>query len=389
MFRRAGSPLVLSIVFAFIALTIVLTVAGVPTQDAAGSAPSTYPANPHRLVCNNMKIGDVLSLRLLTLPQTAVWMLASGNNGPSYIGPYFVDLGPDWFILLGGVPMGGWVSLDVPIPIPDVPALVGLEFVVQCAILPPLSTNPGFSNAVTLRCSQGSGKNILILRQTAVMPGMTNAAQQATSLGSSLTLFGNQVTIVDDVLPSSSALLDFDCLLDLRFSVPPAADETWRLVEFLRQCGGVFFVSGPYAGCPSGQQRATWLSGFLATVGADVAISSGGTHSNASTEPVEFADPAFLTIPFGIAGLTFDVSYEGGNFGPPGAASLGAPWLAGSTPAGDLTFGMFFQPSETMTQTVGGRIGVLFAGGPDTFQPSPQNAYPDLIMCNVAWYLDR
>jgi hypothetical protein len=387
---RRGLALAISCFLAVVIVVIALDLAAIPVPPPQGSGGSTYPANPHRLVSNNLKIADTLRLNLFTLPQTAMWMLASSNTGPSYVGPYYTDLGSDWFVLMGPVLMGGGVSFELLLPVPNVPSLTGLEFLVQCAVISPQASDVVFSNSVTLRGSQnGGGKNVLILRQTLLMAGMTTSAQQASALAASLQLLGNQVTVADDALPTS--LLDYDCILDLRFTTPPAADESLRLVQFLRQGGGVFFLAGPYAGCPPGQQRALWLSTFLnTTLGVGVMISSGGSLSNSSVEAVDpLADPMLLTVPLGIASLPFNVSNEGGNFGPPGAAASGTPFVTGSTMFGTLVYGMFFESTAMMYQTVGGRVGVLFSGGADTLQPSPQNPYPDLIFCNVAWYLDR
>jgi hypothetical protein len=50
---------------------------------------------------------------------------------------------------------------------------------------------------------------------------------------------------------------------------------------------------------------------------------------------------------------------------------------------------MFFEPTSMVSQTVGGRVAVLFSGGADTFQSSTENPYPDFVLCNVAYYLDR
>ena len=204
-----------------------------------------------------------------------------------------------------------------------------------------------------------------------------------------LQLLGNQVCVVDDVLPLS--LLDYDCIFDLRFTTPPAAGEAARYVEFLRMCGGVFFVAGPHAGCPQGQQRAAWIGSLLnTTLGVGVTISSGGTLSNGGVELIDpSAGPEFLSASMGIAGLSLEVSDEGGNFGPPGAASAGVPWLVGPTVFGQTVYVMFFDPSTMPTETVGGRVAVLFSGGPSTFLATSTSPYPHLIMGNMAAYLNR
>jgi hypothetical protein len=370
-------------------IVLLIALAAVPLPPIArGFRPSSFPPGPHRLVSNNLKTGDTLRLDLLTLPQSAIWVLASSNSGPSYIGTYLTDLGPDWFVLQGPVLMGGGSHLQLTFPVPLGAGLAGLEFAVQCAAVSPLAPDVAFSNGVALRVSQGSGKNVLLLRQTTSAAGMANAAAQADALAIGLQLLGNHVTVADDVLPLS--LLDHDCILDLRFTTPPAADEAARFVQFLRTCGGAFFVCGPYAGCPEGQQRAAWLESLLnGVLGVGVAISSGGNLSGASVETIDpAAGPEFLSASAGITGLTMDVTHEGGSFGPPGAPG-GTPWLGGSTALGPRVYGMFFDPSAMSAETVGGRLAVLFAGGASTFLPTAASPYPDLIMGNVAHYLDR
>jgi hypothetical protein len=388
---RTRRPWIPPVVCAAVVLAaLLIDLAGVPS-DVPGSTPaaSTYPVNPHRLVSNNLRLGGTLRLTLWTLPQSAAWMLASSNSGPTTIGPYAVDLGPDWFVVAGPVMMGGGVTYELVVPVPYLAGLAGAEFVVQCGVVSSLSPDVGFSNAVTLRGSTSPGRNVLVLRQTAPSAGMPNPAQQADALAAALQLYGDQVTVCDDVLPLS--LLDYDCILDLRFTTLPLPDEAARFVQFLRQCGGVFFVAGPYAGNPGGQLRAGWLSALLGTtLGVPVMISSGGTLSNGAVESVDAsASPAFTGAAFAIAGLPFDVSAEGGNFGPPGAASAGMRWISGPTAIGSLVYAMVFEPSEMPAQTVGGRVAILLAGGSDTFVPSAQNPYPDLVMTNVAAYLDR
>jgi hypothetical protein len=133
------------------------------------------------------------------------------------------------------------------------------------------------------------------------------------------------------------------------------------------------------------------VSTFLnTTLGISVSVSSGGTLSNAVTETIDpAAGPEFLSASMGIAGLPFDVTDEGGSFGPPGAAVGGVPWLVGNTVFGPTVYGIFFDPAAMTSQTVGGRVAVLFAGGASTFLPTATSPYPDLIMGNMAYYLNR
>jgi hypothetical protein len=389
---RRNAAVLASVLLASVAVVVVLQFAATPKAGRASPPPAapqaSVPANPHRLVTNNLKIGDTLHLDLLTVPQTVAWFLASSNTGPSYIGPYLTGLGPDWFILSGPVSLGGATQAHLDVPIPYLPGVLGLEFAIQCAVLSLSSSTVGFSNANTLRANECWGKHVLMLRQTGQTPGMTTAAQQADSLAVALQTFGNQVTVVDDVLPMS--LLDYDCILDLRFTSAPAFDEGPRYIQFLRSCGGVFFVCGPYAGNPGGQMRVSWLNSFLnANLGVGVATTSGGNLAGGSIETIDTSsDPTFLTNPLTIGGLPFDVAHEGGTFGPPGAAS-GTAWLVGSTAFGPQVYGIFFDWWAMTGATVGGRVGVLFAGGESTFIPTAASPWPELVMDNVVWYLDR
>src|SRR5262245_56589444 len=101
--RRRLAPITASALAALIVAMVAIHLAGVPRPRAAhraaasggGSLPSSFPASPHRLISNNLKTGDTLRLDFYTLPQTAVWMLASSNTGPSYVGPYLTALGSD------------------------------------------------------------------------------------------------------------------------------------------------------------------------------------------------------------------------------------------------------------------------------------------------------
>lgn len=396
--RGRVAPILAFVVLASAVCVIVLDLAGLPRPSAppprqpppwAAALQGSFPQNAHHLVTNNLKIGETLRLDLFTAPQTAAWFLASSNTGPSYIGPYLTGLGPDWFIVSGPTSLATGTHLHLDVPIPYLPGIVGLEFAVQGAVLSLVSSGVAFSNTNTLRAIDCWGKNVLLLRQTVQTPGMTNAAQQADSLAVALQTFGNQVTVVDDVLPLS--LLDYDCILDLRFTTSPGFDESTRFMQFLRQSGGAFFVSGPYANSVGGQMRAAWLSSFLnSTLGVGVAILPGGNLSFGSVETIDSsADPSFLAVPLSIGGLPFDVTNEGATFGAPGAAGTGVAWLTGDTIYGPQVYGMFFDSWAFTGSTAGGRVGVLFAGGASTFMPSAASPWPELVMDNVVYYLDR
>ncbi len=388
--KASSTQVLIAAAAALFLMFVILQLAGVPGAGPGGGN-SVVPAAPHKLVSNNLKLGDDLHLVLHTVPQAGVWILASSETGPSWIGPYFTDLGADWFVLRDLTLLGGGSMLEHVVSVPMDPGLAGLEFAVQCAVADPQVADIRMSNSVHLKVSPflATGKHVLLLRQTASTSAIGNPSAQATALAGSLTLLGNHVVVADDVLPA--ALTSYDVILDCRFTVPPSPLEAARFLQFLRQSGGVAFVVGPSVGSPAGQERALWVNNFLnTTLGISVVVATGGNLSASSVETVDTgADPNYLYSPISVAGLPFEVTSEGGNFGPPGFAAVGTPWISGQSQIGPMVFGMLFNPSDATAQTIGAPIGVLFAGGAGTLMATSQNPYPDLVFCNLVYYLDR
>ncbi|HYC76265.1 MAG TPA: hypothetical protein VEI02_01445 [Planctomycetota bacterium] len=393
--RRSDEGLTVAAV-ALSVLLGVLMVAGVPdatTAPARGSAATSVPAGVQfdRLTSNNLKLGDPLLLDVTTAPSATTWLLASFGEGPTVIGGYVLALSPAWFVLRDATPadLSGKSSFQLPVPW-DV-GLLGLEFTVQTAVLRPWPPPITLSNPVSLKVgttwTQGA-VSVALVRQTATAAGLPDPAAQADALANALLFQGHDVAVFDDAIPADLRL--YDVLFDCRFTTVPTQAEQETLTRFLVQNGGAFLLCGPWDACPEGQLRAYWITGYLAGVlGLNVGVFPGGTASGAGTEWVSgLSDPTYLGAAFPVAGIPFEVSQEGGHFGAPGAASVGSPWIVGPGPGGTVAYGMLFRAEAIAAETVGGRLAILFSGGPDALG-GPGNPFASWAFENLARWLDR
>jgi len=389
--RPSDTPLFLVALGAMLVALLLLLIPAVPS-GGAGASPNTFPGMMPRLGCNNLKTNDVFKVSVHCGPQSVVAVLGSVEGSPVAIGPWNTSLASDWFVLQPPTSIGGSDQLHLEIPVPDIPWIVGVPLVFQAAVLDPSAPDVQWSSPVFVRATQGSQngmKNVVVVRQTTNAPGMTNAAAQATALVGALAGNGHVVAMVDNALPSD--LRNYDAILDLRFTLTPPASETAALAAFMIQGGGVFFVCGPWAGCPQGQQRAAWIHAFLnVTLGTGAFVGSGGNLSGTATEAVALgADAAYRNFPLSISGLWYQVSNEGGNFGPPTAMTAGTPWITGSSALGMQTYGALFTPADYGNFFGQGRVAVLFSGSSAALTPTFMNPNAQAVFENLVHWLDR
>lgn len=389
--HKADAPVFLVALGVMLLALLLLIIPAIPSQGSAPSAP-TSPGMMPRLGCNNLKTNDVFKVDLACGTGSIVAILASIEGPPVPIGSWNTSLGSDWFILQGLTALGGADHLFLNFGIPDLPWIVGTPFVLQAAVLDPTAPDVMWSTPAFVRVSQGSPngmKNILVVRQTTTSPGMTNAAAQASALVAVLAGNGHAVALVDNSLPND--LRNYDVVLDLRFTLTPSSLETAQFAEFMTQGGGVFVLAGPYAGSSAGQLRSAWVSAFLnVTLGMGVFVGSGGNLSGPATEAVSLtAEPTYRTFPLSITGINFEVSNEGGNFGPPQSMLRGTPWIVGLTNLGYQTYGALFTAVDYQAIHGRGNLAVLFAGGVDAIDPTSTNPNVQAVFENLVHWLDR
>lgn len=397
--RRPQAWAVAVPVFVLVGLTIavVVMVSGVPGGPGPTSAPGTQPVpiplSMSTITTNNARIGDTFRLTVHTRPQVGVWVLASSNNPPTMIGPWQVDLAPDWFILRDHAWTSGGDRVDLQISLPYAQAWVGTEALVAALIHDPNTMEWFWTNSVLHRFSEApaGGRSICLIRQVSVTGEAPWAALQADALTNALSGVGHSVTVVDDALPTD--LASFDLILDCRFTLPPNPDEQDRLTDFLRHYGGVFMLCGPTVGSSWGQWRFAFIQqwvnnklGMGLTLGTGINQSSGVTGEQVSLS----AEPRYLSQPSSVAGMPYRVHDEGGTFGPQGFQTTGWPWIV--SPAGPgqtpTVYGMLFKPDDIPAVPVKGSLAILFNGADDALAPSGQNPYAHLIFVNLSFWLD-
>lgn len=358
-------------------------------KHAPVQAAISQESNP-RLLSSHAHLGETLRITLVTQEGASGIFLASPPGPPTTIGPYSVAVSSDWLLLESSPGVPGNDRIDLFVPLPRDPAFAGQDFVVQAAVIHSVWSDvrwtPPLFGRMTL--SPPVGRHVLLLRSTKDAGSLAHDVQ-ATKLANTLSTFGHVVTIADDVLPSS--LVDFDVLFDCRFSTPPGIAETERLVEFLEQQGGIFFIAGgPDRHAPF-ELRANWIKEFLVpTLGANVGIYRSLNRSGgmALEEVPADADPSLLSHPSAISGLRYHVEDEGYSFGPASISKSGLPFIA-STGATRTVYGMTFKPSDFSRRAVRGRLAVLFNGAPDALVHSINNPNVATIFVNLPWFLDR
>jgi len=395
--RQTAWPILIP-AFILIGLTIavVFMVSGVPggpPTSTGGILPAPIPLSLSSITTNNARIGGTFRLSVHTRPQVGVWVLASSNTGPSGIGPWTVDLGPDWFVLQDFSWTSGGDRVDVHFPVPNHQALVGTEAVVQAVVHDPHSLEWFWTESVLHRFSEApnGGRSVLLIRQVSVTNEAPHATLQADALAQALNQVGHNVTVVDDALPAD--LASYDCIMDCRFTLPPNPAEQDRLTDFLQHYGGVFMLCGPTVGSSWGQWRFAFLQQWLnnklgmgLTLGTGINQSTGVTGESISLN----CEPSYLVNPSSVAGMPYRVEDEGGSFGPEGFQSVGWPWVVGPAGPGQspTVYGMLFKPDDITGLPVKGKLAILFNGADDALAPSSASPFSHLVMVNLSFWLD-
>jgi hypothetical protein len=385
---------------ALIAGVVVIGLIAVPEQGgttpAVGgpspSVPGNAPISTSSLRSNNARLGGIFHGAVHTRSQVLVWLAASLQPGPSMIGPFSTDLGPDWFVLQGPTWTGGGNLAGFQFPVPVDGAILGLDVHLQAAVCDPFTNTWFWTPGVTHRFSMApnGGRSILLIRQVSAIAEAPHAPSQADLLAQVLQSVGHQVTIVDDAPPQRLAdLAGFDALMDCRFTLPPGENEKGLFLGFLQNYGGVFLLSGPFAGSPGGQWRQLWIDEWVnGWLGLSIVFGSGMNQSNGAAEIVSpAAEPRYLLFPQPIQGLPYDVASEGGSFGPPGAVARGWPWIQGAGYP-SLVYGMMFKPSDMSAVRVSGGVAILFNGSPEALISLSAPPPAGQVFINLASWLD-
>ncbi|MSR75674.1 MAG: hypothetical protein EXS14_09435 [Planctomycetes bacterium] len=338
----------------------------------------------------NAHVGEPMLFKLVARPGVGIWTAVSSNSGPSTIGPWQVAVSPDWSLLFAGLTTNAADSVSVLIPIPPIPALHNAEFMMQSLVFDPASYEFAWTNAAMHRITVGStsGRNVLLLRQTVGNAEAQFSVSQADLFAQYLSLFGHNVTVLDDVLPLD--LVAYDCILDCRFTSVPQTSEKVAFRVFLQSYGGVFLISGPYANSTAGQYRRAWIRDFLAMhLGISVYIGSGNNHSNITAEQVSPMAPGrFLTMPSFTVNMPYTVTNEGGTFGSLAAFNDGDPWIV-STSGNLQVYGAVFGPQHMLGVHAAGSVAVLLNGHSEALATSVSNPNAGTVLGNLPWALDH
>lgn len=408
MFEREENPRHRLALVTLLVLAVaggVLFIAGVPggnppppppPQSATpGVLPAlpTGPSMPLNLttqLTGNPHVGEPMQFRMVTRPGTGIWTALSSNSGPSVIGPWQVAVSTDWSLLFAGMSPDSNGFINVAIPVPPIPALHNVEFMMQSLVFDPFSYEFHWTNAALHRITNAnpSGRNVLLVRQSLNNAEAQYSYQQASLFAQILSASGHNVTVADDLLPTN--LASYDCILDCRFTTVPQESEKDTLRVFLQHYGGVFLLSGPYVNSPSGQLRRAWIRDFLAMrLGINAFIGSGNNNSNGTVEVVSpLATSRLLTLPSFVLGMTYEVTNEGGTFGTLNNFTSGDPWIVAST--GNLqVYGACFGPQHMPGVHAAGSVVVLLSGHPEALASGVSNPNADAVLGNLPWALDH
>ena len=380
-----------------LAVFVMIMVSGVPggptTTQVPGAQPAPIPLSMSTITTNNARIGGTFRLTVHTRPQVGVWVLASSNNPSTTIGPWQVDLAPDWFLLQDFAWTSGGDRVDLQFSLPYVQAWVGTEALVKALVHDPNSMEWFWTDSVMHRFSEapGGGRSICLIRQVSAMAEAPWATLQADALANTLSGVGHSVSVFDDALPAD--LASFDLILDCRFTLPPNLEEQGRFTDFLQHYGGVFMLCGPTVGSSWGQWRFAfiqqWVNNVLCmglTLGTSVNQSSAVTGEQVSLS----AEPRYLNQLPSVGGMPYRVHDEGGTFGPQGFQPRGWPWIVSPAASGQAptVYGMLFKPDDIPAVQSQGSLAILFNGAEDALAPSGQNPYAHLIFMRLAAWLD-
>ena len=402
--RRGPSTItILTVASTFAAL---LLIAGVPKsprelsarllQDAPeGSAfvqpPFGVPPFQIWMTSNNARLLGPINFRVHGPPGCAVWLFTSSNSGPSFLGPYPVELSSDWVVLQGPVFLPSNGVYDFPSALPTDPALVGLEGMFQAGAYDIVENDVTFSSGVLHRIhgSVGSGMRVLVVRQVSNLLEAPHATQAANDLVSDLAFAGHQVVVADDFVPED--LASFDVLMDVRFSYGLAEAEKLNLSRFLQRYGGVFVLGGGSAlSSPGADYRSVsvrhWMS---AQLGIATAAHPGASVSTGTVEEVSpITSPHYIASLQGTLPMPYRVEHEGGHFGDLGSHTSGTPWITSSTTP-PVIYGMHFTPDDISNFPVRGSLAVLWNGSASALSGDQIDHRGRQVMSALVSFLDQ
>ena len=357
--------------------------------SSSGGPPAVYASF---MTSNNARTGAPFRVDIHAPEGCGSWLLASLLPGQVNLAGQLLDLGPDWFVLRDVVWTGASGVSSYAITIPNDPSLGGFQFRLQAGVYDPAIDLLVFSNGAPHEVIAASpfDLHICLIRQSVPTTDMLNPTQAPDALAAGLRNLGLSVDVFDDAIPAREVLARYDVLFDCRFVLPPSEQEKEVVMEFLRDYGGVFLLHGPFSWSPWSSARKYWIDDLIMNrLGIGTQVLGGGNAGGAGAQQVAAgADPAYLTFPSSVAGTAYDVQQEGGNFGLIGQQGAGTPWITDSQGPWAFVYGMLFRPSDMSARTLRGSLAVLFTGNPAAFTTSAANPTPEMIMYNLAFWLD-
>ena len=164
--RSLVAPVLVMVGAVVITVLVLSGIPGGPTPTP-GVVPTPVPLSASTITCNNARVGGLFQLTVHARPQVGVWVLASGNGGPTTIGPWQVDLGHDWFLLQDFAWTSGGNRIDIQIPLPPGHGWAGTEALGKALVHDPNSWEWAWTETVLHRFSHApqGGRSVCLVRQ--------------------------------------------------------------------------------------------------------------------------------------------------------------------------------------------------------------------------------
>ena len=395
-----------NIVAIFAVAALVLFVAGVPhilssqVRDAVSSEDAAVPPPvlgggsgfQAWLSSRNARLGETLEIRVHAPQMTQVWLFASTLSGPSSIGIWPVDLGSDWMVLSGPVPVGATCSCDFTMWIPGNPALAGAEATFQAGVWDYANNDVTWSNSVDHRIpdlANTASKSVLVVRQVSMPTNSVHQPLSVDGLVTGLSASGHTVHVADDWIPQD--LASYDVLFDCRGQLGLATSERIALSRFMQRYGGVFILgAGPYGVDPNTDNRISSISDWMVTdLGIVASAIPGAAPATIHDEWISpQASTEFLAQQSSLAGLSYQVDQAGAHFARQTMMTAGMPMVTSAEPDG-WVYGAEFSEVEVQNFRARGHLCVLFNGSADALSGESATHHAESLITALVSFLNE